>query len=203
MLIQKVGYIFVGLSLVFVSRAFAADVCPKSFLDSQPKEQRARFLICHEEKSGVYTLHQIDDYRIDLEYFEKNGESFAVAPNARLKSVGSGVLPINDAQTKFLYQDINNDSKPEFVFRVRFERGASLIGARYENKQFHLIGFFPTQETAGVPNNFLIHSENTDIQIKDGKIFVTLDNTDDGQTSSRKGTYQLRKGGVYYLAEIK
>ena len=66
-----------------------------------------------------------------------------------------------------------------------------------------MIGFFPTSETAGVPNKFLIHSENADIQIKEGKILVTLDNADEGQLSSRKGTYQLRKGGVYYLAEIK
>lgn len=196
----KIFYIILSL-FCFSIQAVAAG-CPENFLGAQPTSKRAQFTFCHEDEKGIYTLHQSETYRIDLEYYEKNNTAYNPAPSAVLKFVGSKVLPINGSAPKPLYQDINKDDKPEFIFRVSFERGASLIGARFENNQFQFVQFFPTQETTGSANHFLIHSEKYPINLENGLIKVVVENIYMDQITAQNADYSLRQNNVFYLSRL-
>ncbi|MBY0385031.1 hypothetical protein K2X05_07720 [bacterium] len=190
-------YLFIGL---FTFKVFASS-CPEKFLSAQPKAKQSQFSFCQEDEKGVYVLRQLETYRIDLEYYEKNNTAFNPSPGATLKFVGSKILPINGA-AKPLYQDINKDDKPEFVFRVSFERGASLIGARFENNQFQFVQFFPTQETSWATNHFLIHSDRYPINIENGLIKVVVENIYMDQVTSQDAEYSLRQNNIFYLSRL-
>lgn len=197
-----IKYLGICIYILFYSYLVYGAGCPENFLSAQPKEKRTQYTFCYEDNNGVYALHQLEIYRIDLEYFEKNNTAFNPAPSATLKFVGSNILPINGTTAKPLYQDINKDDKPEFVFRVRFERGASLIGARFENNQFQFVQFFPTQETTGSSNHFLIHSDKYPVNIENGLIKVVVENIYMDQITAQNAEYSLRQNNLFYLSRL-
>lgn len=198
--------------ILFASLCLAASstwaACPEEFLKIFSEQERGKFILCHEaaDKTAVIALHRLDEYRIDLELYGKTDDNYQALILDVFKNVGDSLLEVtnNNHKSQSLLKDINNDLKEDFVFRVKFPRGASLFAVRAENNQLKYVQFFPTQETDGEPNSFLIHSENFPLKLAaKNTIVVVAENSYLGTIQQQEATYSLRANGVFYLSNIQ